>query len=167
MIEEIPGFLHFLNNRKMTTQEESRMWFHPSIIKTDALTRLIENSRPKIEKELAILIKDLMIDFDLDELKMTTKLINKEFFSNRYEVSYINRVIKENLGCDQQKNTDGKYLVTQFTFPRWNTGPDDNYIKIEEKYIGRPWVFRREQFVKPDEIKELNTESNEKDTLPF
>lgn len=30
---EIPYFLHFLQNRKLRTKEESRLWFHPDLIK--------------------------------------------------------------------------------------------------------------------------------------
>jgi hypothetical protein len=37
LTEEIPAFLHFLTNRKLSTENQSRMWFTPEQIKTKAL----------------------------------------------------------------------------------------------------------------------------------
>ncbi len=42
---EIPAFLHFLINRKLSTERESRMWFNPSLLHTEALQRIIRSNR--------------------------------------------------------------------------------------------------------------------------
>ena len=39
--EEIPAFLHFLYDRQLSTAEESRMWFAPELIATDALRKIV------------------------------------------------------------------------------------------------------------------------------
>jgi len=42
MREQIPGFLQFLKTRELATRRESRMWFHPSLIKTDTFQEVVE-----------------------------------------------------------------------------------------------------------------------------
>jgi hypothetical protein len=39
MVREIPHFLYYLLNRKLSTQNTSRMWFSPAILETPALAR--------------------------------------------------------------------------------------------------------------------------------
>ena len=42
---EIPAFLFWLSNRRLSTEQESRMWFRPSLIHTVALDKIIRNNR--------------------------------------------------------------------------------------------------------------------------
>jgi len=72
---EIPAFLHFLQHRQMSTEQQSRMWFSPQSIHTDALDKIIENNRPRLEVDMAEVILDIMdkmtvtsVQFCLDEL---------------------------------------------------------------------------------------------------
>ena len=50
---EIPAFLHDLANRRLYTTEESRMWFDPKLIDTDALQKIIRANRNRVAVELA------------------------------------------------------------------------------------------------------------------
>ena len=58
---EIPAFLHALANRRLSTTEESRMWFDPKLIDTDALQKIIRANRNRVEVELAELLTDIMV----------------------------------------------------------------------------------------------------------
>ncbi len=58
---EIPAFLHDLANRRLSTTEESRMWFDPKLIDTDALQKIIRANRNRVEVELAELLTDIMV----------------------------------------------------------------------------------------------------------
>ena len=58
---EIPAFLHDLANRQLSTNEESRMWFDPKLIDTDALQKIIRANRNRVEVELAELLTDIMV----------------------------------------------------------------------------------------------------------
>jgi phage/plasmid-associated DNA primase len=100
MIEEIPAFLSFLNRRKLQTEKLNRMWFHPSLIKTEALKKVVAFSKSTIEKELRQYFKDAFLDFGVDEILMTRKDIHKEVFNNRYEANYLEKVLKEELRLD-------------------------------------------------------------------
>lgn len=172
MIDEVPAFLAYLNKRKISTKRESRMWFHPERIRTEALARLIDNSRPKVEKEIISNLREMFLEFKEPQILMTTKLINKEFFNNRLESNYLNKVIRDQMGVEQYRDPDGKSVVKQFDFYRWRQeGIDDKYMKVVEKHIGRPWVFRAEKFLN-GEMKQLMKEEEPEETpnsneLPF
>ncbi len=57
---EIPAFLYFLVNRALSTQNETRMWFKPSQIRTRSLLKLIRRNRSKLELEMLEVIQYLM-----------------------------------------------------------------------------------------------------------
>ena len=66
---EIPHFLFFLLNRPISTQNESRMWFKPALIRTPSLLKLLRRNRSKIELEM----------FEVIQLIMDVK--NMEYFT--------------------------------------------------------------------------------------
>ena len=57
---EIPAFLHFLQHRQLSTEKESRMWFAPSLLQTEALRKIIRSNRNRLEIEMQELILDIM-----------------------------------------------------------------------------------------------------------
>ena len=63
---EISAFLHALTYRQLSTSEESRMWFDPAMIDTDALQRIIRANRNRVELELAELLLDIMATMHVD-----------------------------------------------------------------------------------------------------
>ena len=63
---EIPAFLHALTYRQLSTAEESRMWFDPKLIDTDALQKIIRANRNRVELELAELLLDIMASMQVD-----------------------------------------------------------------------------------------------------
>lgn len=60
MRRELPGFLFFLFHRELSTREESRMWFAPRLLATEALRRIIHYNRSKAEAEIIAIIRDIM-----------------------------------------------------------------------------------------------------------
>ena len=63
---EIPAFLHALTYRQLSTAEESRMWFDPKLIDTEALQKIIRANRNRVELELAELLLDIMVIRNVD-----------------------------------------------------------------------------------------------------
>ena len=57
---EIPAFLHFLQHRQLSSEKESRMWFAPSLLHTEALQKIIRSNRNRLEIEMQELILDIM-----------------------------------------------------------------------------------------------------------
>lgn len=110
---EIPAILYLLANREISTEQSSRMWFHPSLLKTDALRKVINRNKSKVELEFASILNDILYDFELDEVKFT--LTDAVALLSKSKVGSFNRTqIKEIL---QQK---------------WQLSPIDNastYVK--------------------------------------
>ena len=99
MKDEIPAFLHYLDKRKMATENRSRGWFHFNLIKTEALQKVIANTQPTIEKEIRQHIRDMFFNFpDIDEIKMTVENIKTEFLRGKnYEINYIHQVLQNRI----------------------------------------------------------------------
>lgn len=155
MLDEIPLFLSYLNTRKMVTDNLHRAWFHPELLKTDALRVAIEHSRPALEKEIIGAVRGMFLDFGVEEIMMTTKDIAENIAKRRVEEDYIERILSENLKVDRYhriKLVDGveqkQYITKRYEWPRYdNQGGEVRLLWM--KGAGRPWVFKRGQFVKP------------------
>lgn len=191
MVDEIPAFLSFLNKRILKTERRNRMWFHPALLKTEALRKVIAYSQPTIEKELRFYFKEVFLDTGLEEILMTQADIHKVVFNNKqFEGNYLQRILKDNLkvetfhvwmveGMDkefatmedawavaEQKFPDVKDFMIQgtihkkgkvrrYSYPRWEEQLKDQkkvMVRVEvECDPGRPYVFKRNEFVKADE----------------
>jgi hypothetical protein len=99
-VEEIPAFLNYLNHRKLATEKLNRMWFYPELLRTDALKRLIVNNKPTIVKEVHSHLRSMFFDFGLETVTMARIDIHKEFFNHKYEVNYLEKMLKEEIKAD-------------------------------------------------------------------
>jgi hypothetical protein len=149
MIDEIPNFLCFLNKRKLSTECESRMWFHHTKLRTAALENLVNHNKSVAEKELVNYLRQLFMDAGFYQLQFTLKYICDEIFRKRYETGYIEKIIKEHLNLQASKK------VMRFTYPEIKRAYVDNkyqdQITMNEGH-GRPITFRVEDYCTPDEV---------------
>ena len=65
---EIPAFLYHLQHRQLFTEKESRMWFAPSMLHTEALQKIIRSNRNRLEIEIAELLLDIMAAMEVDKV---------------------------------------------------------------------------------------------------
>jgi hypothetical protein len=100
MQDEIPAFLHHLNTRQIKVPNRHRAWFDPELIKTEALKKVIEFSKPTIEKELRNKIRTMFMDFGMETLYMSLGNIKEQFELKRFEDNYIENVLRERLKVD-------------------------------------------------------------------
>lgn len=63
---EIPHFLYFLQHRELSTKCESRMWFRHDLLVTNALRKIIQYNRGKVEIEMLNIISEIMQIKELD-----------------------------------------------------------------------------------------------------
>ena len=68
LTDEIPAFLHFLSCRKLSTEKESRMWFSPKLLETDALRKIIRSNRNRLEVEMTELLLDIMAGMEVESV---------------------------------------------------------------------------------------------------
>lgn len=73
LIAEIPCFLYYLQSRTLSTKSESRMWFQHDLLVTDALRKIIQFNRGKVETEILNIITEIMQIKELDEFLFTMK----------------------------------------------------------------------------------------------
>jgi hypothetical protein len=156
MTNEIPAFLHYLTNRKMATQCESRMWFNPKSLVTDALRRVVAHSKTTVEKEIRTKLQTMFEDFCENMILMTVSDIRKEFFNNRYEERYVTDILREHMKVEQywKPGEDGskKYVTTRYKYPKWHMqfsegGSKQELVRIDVSGNGKPFVFLRPLFV--------------------
>jgi len=168
MIAEIPAFLNFLNKRQMSTQCESRMWFHPKLLITQALINVQYSSKSVVEKEIRVKLQNMFIDFAENIIYMTVSDIRREFFNNgRYEEKYILEILKDRLNVEQywepEPNQPGElyskvFKTKRYSFSKFHTmyvdnGTTQEIKRVEIKGNGRPFVFLRPDYV-PAEMNE-------------
>lgn len=147
--EEIPAFLFFLNNRKISAPKTTRAWFDPAMLETEALRKLRIASKPTVEKEIHNLIRNMFLDFAVSEIKMTLQDIKERTFKNRYEDSYITKILKDNMKVSTVPKPE------RYKIPKWIVNPlDDNEtsVHMESQKPGRPYIFKIENYLTPDEL---------------
>lgn len=98
MRRELPGFLFFLLHHKLSTREESRMWFSPRLLATDALRRIIHYNRSKTEAEMLSIVRDIMeaetlVEYRFDVSDMVNML---EVRGIRSDHPTVRRILSEN-----------------------------------------------------------------------
>ena len=114
LISEIPAFLHFLTNRKLSTENQSRMWFTPNQIKTKALQRLVRFNSTKLENELANILINTMESLDIEILEFCfsdlLNILNK--FRLKYDAGEIKKIVREIWKLEQAKNSNQYQKIT-------------------------------------------------------
>jgi hypothetical protein len=146
MIEEIPAFLHFLSKRQLSTQNETRMWFKEDLLKTEALEKLVKNSRTGIEKELYEFLKEIYFEFGEKEVLIDPKRIIELVLKRKADTNYIVKILTENLKV--KLYADGK--VKNFKIPYWSEETFEGETSVNRKersFIGRPYCFPAEKIL--------------------
>lgn len=88
---EIPAFLYHLQHRQLSTEKESRMWFAPSLLRTEALQKIIRSNRNRLEIEMCELMRDIMASTGIDTLSfccndILTLLANSYVKAEKHQV---------------------------------------------------------------------------------
>ena len=141
--KEIPAFLYFLSNRKLTHDEpKSRMYFDPEELSNHQLNIVKDESRSWLYKELCEEFTEYFSNNSDQEIRAIPKDLKKEFFdtNSKVEISYIRRVLKEEFEFELAPN--GRYQP----------------FGLGDK-TGTPFIIPRDRFVEE--------ESKPDDDLPF
>ena len=98
MRAEIPGLLFYLQQRTLSSYEESRMWFAPRLLVTDALRRIVHYNRSKTETEMLSIIHDIMEAENLAEYRFdVSDMVNMlEIRGIRVDHPTVRRILAEN-----------------------------------------------------------------------
>jgi len=93
---EVPAFLYFLQDRQLSSEKKSRMWFAAQEIETDALRNVREESKTWLYKDMFEFIMAHFLEFEkLSQFFADPKDIKVKFFNHsKVELNYIRKVLK-------------------------------------------------------------------------
>lgn len=154
MEKEIPAFIHFLKNRQMATKDESRMWFHPALVKTANFYDTVKINEPSEISDIRDALAEMFIEAgpDCKEIMMPMGNIREEFFKGRGTASakWIAELLHDYLNVEQLKNEKGQAVITRGAYKvkeKTFNGNSYEYKLTDVNWKGRPYVFKREDFV--------------------
>ena len=108
LASEVPAFLYYLKNRKLSTRHKTRMWFSAEQIETPALKKLMQNNLNRVERELAGILVMVMENHDLDQLDLcpmdALNAISKTRL--RTDLTQIRKILKKDWKLDNQPNSN-------------------------------------------------------------
>jgi hypothetical protein len=108
LTKEIPAFLHFLSNRKLSTENNSRMWFTPQEIKTSALEKLVRFNSSKLEIEISNILLNVIENLDVEKLDFSftdlQNILNK--FKVKYDANEVKNIVRDDWKLEQAKNSN-------------------------------------------------------------
>lgn len=166
--DEIPAFLYYLNNRKISVAKTGRAWFDHKLLETDALRKLRQASKPTAEKEMTKFVRDMFLDFGVDEIRMPLEYIKENTVKNRYDDSYLERLLKDNMKIKRTEK------VARPKIPIWKFNSIDEDSTPERGILSykpcRPYIFNITQFLTADEIANIKPElipETEQTKMPF
>ncbi len=132
----------------MHTQNESRMWFNPDLLETEALKKLRAANLPRIEKIIRQKIKELFFDTGEKQLLLPMRYIKEHILqSGKEDEGYIRKILEEHIGVDRYKNAEGKYDSHWAYLPFFDA---EGVLKLNKERC-RPYIFERDQFLTPED----------------
>lgn len=95
--EQIPAFLYYLQHRPLSTTKESRMWFDPALIRTEALERIMQSNRNHTEIDIVELLRTIMESQNVDKISFIPQDLLSLLSLNgvKVELWHIRKVVKE------------------------------------------------------------------------
>ena len=135
---EMPAFIRRLRSRKLSTYCESRMWFHPKLIHTEALDKIIRHNRPRAELDMVELCLDVMERHDLTQLSFCPNDIHTLLMNTHVKIEkwQILKVLKERW---KLKPADNAYRYTTYNI---DYNDATNYMAVQR--TGRYYTVQRD-----------------------
>ncbi|QXP72124.1 helicase [Polaribacter sp. R2A056_3_33] len=138
---EIPMFIYFIKNRKITSERKTRMWFTKQQIYTPALDKVVKGNKSYLSQEIKEIIIDDFIAFDVATLKYSaTDLLEKLLKrSVRSSIIKIGHSLKLDYGL---KSINGSYKKY---YPSYSL--DRKTLIDYETKKGRYYKFIKSDFI--------------------
>lgn len=138
--DEIPAFFNELKERKIIHEKKTRHWFHPDVIRTDALDKVRKSSKSWLEQDLRSILDEKFIHYKYPILSYTITEL-KELLP-KYMGADITRVLKDKMGIEPE--------MQRMEFP---LEPEtQNLVNKTREKQGRLYCFKVENFLSEEEI---------------
>jgi hypothetical protein len=145
LFNEIPKFLKYLMQLPAIDFSKSRMVFTKDEILTESLQVVMEQSKSTLRKEIEMNFDDFFMNNDAIEfIEATAKDIKMQWFplNNKYEMSYIRTVLKEEMKMVCLKNKKYKGF------------PNQDYSQGSK--TGFPFLFKNPYHIKNKVVNKQN-----------
>lgn len=154
MWAELPAFVAFLKERTLATRREARMHFNPDLLVTKTLQETVRVNEPAEAADLRLAIKEWFIDLgaDVTEIRMPLQNIRDKFFPKSASQRWIQELLKDYLKVDLLRHpTTGETIHARGEYremrPSINSQGEADMVWEVTRWRGRPYIFRREDFV--------------------
>lgn len=126
MGKEIPHLLDFLLHRKLSTRQESRMWFAPVLLETPALLKIKKYNTNKVEIEIATYCAEVMEKRSEEKVACCPKdlLESVREAGLKADLLQIRGIFKDSWGLRSDENSD-------YTF--YHIGTDGELFPMRKK----------------------------------
>jgi hypothetical protein len=84
---EVPAVMYHLEHREIVAKEESRMWFNPESIRTDALSQVVLSSISPCAKEVIAVACEKLMEYNRDWVALFAEIYGMLSYKfTRFEV---------------------------------------------------------------------------------
>ena len=137
--DEIPAFLYFLAHRKLSTEQESRMWFSPKLTYTAALQKIIRSNRNRVEIEMSELLLDIMESMNVESVSfcMGDLILLLLYSQVKVEKYQVRKVIQESWKLTPAPNS--------LTYTTYEIAVSRECHNAPTRKIGRFYTITKEQ----------------------
>jgi hypothetical protein len=139
MEKEVPHFLHFLSHRKLSTQNESRMWFNPKLLETPALNKIKKYNSSKVEIEIASYCSEVMELLGKDTFQCCAKdfLMVVQNAGLRADLNQIRNILKDNWGLQSDRNSDYYFYWIRHNGELEPMKKKGRFFEIEKSFVDK------------------------------
>ena len=137
--DEIPAFLYFLAHRKLSTEQESRMWFIQKLTYTEALQKIIRSNRNRVEIEMSELLLDIMESMNVESVSfcMGDLILLLLYSQVKVEKYQVRKVIQESWKLTPAPNS--------LTYTTYEIAVSRECHYAPTRKIGRFYTITKEQ----------------------
>ncbi len=150
---EIPAFFNELKTRKITSPRKTRHWFHPDVIKTEALEKVKASSKSWLQKDLKEVLIEKFIYYKYPKLAYSVSEIKEILNTNggvRYRGSEITRILTTQMGMDNSLKRELFPLEPEI----------QNTVQSTKEKQGRLFLFHIHDYITPEELITLDIKIN-------
>ena len=139
MEKEIPHFLYFLLHRKLSTENESRMWFNPTLLETPALNKIKKYNSSKVEIEMASYCSEMMELTGQSLFRCCPKdLLNAvQSAGLKADLNQIRNILKDNWGIHSVNNSHYILYWQKYDGELDSVRKKGRFMEIEKSFVDK------------------------------
>lgn len=161
---EIPAMLDFLYYRDIFHPKVSRLWFKKDWFITEQLKVILQTTKNRLDKVIEEIIKDMFLNFKLNEMKLDLKWLVKEVNMQskfKHDVNEVRDYLKKRKGMKPLPSAKIRIPIG------FETNPQTQELDIAWfNTRSRAYLFKVDEWLSEEELKELEEKEEESQKEP-